>query len=425
GAKAGGGGGVEVQQRHARAAVDHAVGGDGRVKAAGDEAEQASGGGGGHAARARLRRTADQSALAGEHDGAAAGGGLQVYFETQGLFDVAADMYRDFVRSQRQRFVGAQDVESEAGSFLGGDHGQRHRSDGRRVGGGAFPGDDGLHAQGTVETSPYLPALFGGAGDDQAQAAHADRAPTAVQQGFEIVAQAGGEEAAIAALEVELVAVEQKLHGAHFSTRWPSRMCSTRWAIEAAAASWVIIRIVWPRVRFNSSRTASTASLFSESRLPVGSSASRMRGWLTSARAMATRCCSPPESWVGRWCRRSPMPSNVTRRWRYSGGMPRSPAISRAISMLPWASRVGSRLNFWKTMPMALRRRAVRPPSESDPYSAPSMKTLPDVGCVRPPSTCSRVLLPLPEAPTMDTNSPASTVSDTPRSACTRTWPTR
>ena len=35
------------------------------------------------------------------------------------------------------------------------------------------------------------------------------------------------------------------------------------------------------------------------SRLPVGSSANRMRGSLTKARASATRCCSPPDSCVG------------------------------------------------------------------------------------------------------------------------------
>jgi hypothetical protein len=36
-----------------------------------------------------------------------------------------------------------------------------------------------------------------------------------------------------------------------------------------------------------------------ESRLPVGSSARMSFGLVTSARAMATRCCCPPESWLG------------------------------------------------------------------------------------------------------------------------------
>ena len=36
------------------------------------------------------------------------------------------------------------------------------------------------------------------------------------------------------------------------------------------------------------------------SRLPVGSSASRISGRLTNARAIDTRCCSPPESSSGK-----------------------------------------------------------------------------------------------------------------------------
>ena len=45
------------------------------------------------------------------------------------------------------------------------------------------------------------------------------------------------------------------------------------------------------------------------SRLPVGSSAIRIIGRLTNARAIATRCCSPPESSSGI---RSPLPSRPT-----------------------------------------------------------------------------------------------------------------
>ena len=35
-------------------------------------------------------------------------------------------------------------------------------------------------------------------------------------------------------------------------------------------------------------------------------------GRLASARATATRCCSPPESLLGRWLSRSPRPSDVS-----------------------------------------------------------------------------------------------------------------
>ena len=37
----------------------------------------------------------------------------------------------------------------------------------------------------------------------------------------------------------------------------------------------------------------------SGSRFPVGSSQIRSGGWLTTARAIETRCCSPPESSSG------------------------------------------------------------------------------------------------------------------------------
>ena len=42
-----------------------------------------------------------------------------------------------------------------------------------------------------------------------------------------------------------------------------------------------------------------TSKLVRVSSAPVGSSARMMRGSFTSARAIATRCCCPPESWAG------------------------------------------------------------------------------------------------------------------------------
>ena len=47
------------------------------------------------------------------------------------------------------------------------------------------------------------------------------------------------------------------------------------------------------------SRSCRISQLMSGSRLPVGSSAMIRRGSWTSARAMAVRCCSPPDSWAG------------------------------------------------------------------------------------------------------------------------------
>jgi hypothetical protein len=43
-----------------------------------------------------------------------------------------------------------------------------------------------------------------------------------------------------------------------------------------------------------------TSMLVRVSRLPVGSSARMMDGSVISDRAIATRCCWPPESWFGK-----------------------------------------------------------------------------------------------------------------------------
>lgn len=74
----------------------------------------------------------------------------------------------------------------------------------------------------------------------------------------------------------------------------------------------------------SSCSSVSTCSPESESRLPVGSSASRIAGRLTTARAIATRWRSPPESVRGRNSMRWPSPTRVSAtrasaRWRRSG----------------------------------------------------------------------------------------------------------
>jgi len=55
-----------------------------------------------------------------------------------------------------------------------------------------------------------------------------------------------------------------------------------------------------------------------ESRFPVGSSASRIEGELTSALAIATRWRWPPDISFGRWCIRSPSPTASSARFARS-----------------------------------------------------------------------------------------------------------
>ena len=76
--------------------------------------------------------------------------------------------------------------------------------------------------------------------------------------------------------------------GTVWSTTRPSRMNTTLSAQEASCASWVTTTADTPRLHAAKIRRM-TASPFSESRAPEGSSASRRRRSPTMARAMATR----------------------------------------------------------------------------------------------------------------------------------------
>ena len=79
----------------------------------------------------------------------------------------------------------------------------------------------------------------------------------------------------------------------------PSRTWSTRSPCSPMARSCVTRTTVQPEAWTSSSRSI-TAAAVCVSRLPVGSSAHTIAGSATSARAMATRCCSPPDSSAGR-----------------------------------------------------------------------------------------------------------------------------
>src|ERR687887_697243 len=83
------------------------------------------------------------------------------------------------------------------------------------------------------------------------------------------------------------------------------------------------MRIVAPAAL--SSRMSSTIDApVALSRLPVGSSARTIAGRPTSARAIATRCHSPPESLVGlnvaRWDRPTRSSASSARVYRGGGG---------------------------------------------------------------------------------------------------------
>ena len=79
-------------------------------------------------------------------------------------------------------------------------------------------------------------------------------------------------------------------------------------APPATSRSWVMTTIVVPSP-CSSRSSASTPAPERESRFPVGSSAKTIDGRATTARAIATRWRSPPDSSLGRWVIRCPRPT--------------------------------------------------------------------------------------------------------------------
>ena len=131
--------------------------------------------------------------------------------------------------------------------------------------------------------------------------------------------------------------------------RSPSRRKTTRSAHEASCASWVTTTPATPRL--HAVRTSRiTASPFSESSAPDGSSASNSRRSPTIARATATRCRSPPDSSSGNRSAlssspRSPSTSIADRRATFTD----TPSSSRGKATFSAALSPARRLKSWNT----------------------------------------------------------------------------
>ncbi len=96
-----------------------------------------------------------------------------------------------------------------------------------------------------------------------------------------------------------LLGAEKNCSGAACSTMRPPSMKTMRSPTSRAKPiSWVTTTIVIP-VCARSFITSSTSLIISGSSALVGSSKSSTFGCIASARAIATRCCWPPESCAG------------------------------------------------------------------------------------------------------------------------------
>ena len=138
----------------------------------------------------------------------------------------------------------------------------------------------------------------------------------------------------------------------------------------------------------------------------MGSSQRRIGAPVTSARAIEVRCISPPDSWPGRWSRRSTSP----KWWRSRSISIRPsrsdlPAIRSGSSTFSSTVRVASRLKNWKTKPISSRRSTVRPCSSRSLIGRPATSNNPDDGTSSPDSNVRSVVFPEPLGPMIATNS--------------------
>ena len=152
-----------------------------------------------------------------------------------------------------------------------------------------------------------------------------------------------------------------------------------------------------------------------------GSSSRTTDGERVSARARATRCCWPPESWSGRRVavaagRPTSSSSSSTRspRRRAARGMPKV--------MLCATSRWGKSPPSCRTYPMPRRSGGTARPA---PHTTRSpMVTVPASGARNPAMTRSSVVLPPPEAPRTAVVVPVGTVRSTSRRTGSAPYPT-
>mmetsp|Transcript_30235 Transcript_30235/g.84495 ORF Transcript_30235/g.84495 Transcript_30235/m.84495 type:complete len:275 (+) Transcript_30235:1703-2527(+) len=209
---------------------------------------------------------------------------------------------------------------------------------------------------------------------------------------------------------------------------FPSRSQMMRSAKNLMPTSCVTMMIVIPSSRFSWSKCCMTRAEFTESRSPVGSSNSRSSGLFAMDRAIATRCCSPPDSWLGTCSRRcdSPTrPKSSADRARRSAALS-SPASTMGSSTFSWAVSAGNRLKVWNTNPRCRSRRSASVRSEVWLATwMPHISSDPFVGLSMVPKMFNKLVLPPPDVPYMQINSPRCIFTETPLSAAIPSIPKR
>ena len=185
------------------------------------------------------------------------------------------------------------------------------------------------------------------------------------------------------------------------ATTRPGRGASTITVSARKTAS--VIECVTSRVvgmcsvQIRSSSMLSRCLVMSSS-APNGSSRSSTCGSSASARAMATRCRMPPESWAG-FASSNPLRPTSRTRSPITALSARRPAIWSGNAMFAVTVRHGSSAASWNAMPVWCCFRAAR-------GGSPCTVAVPVVGSSRAASIRKMVDFPHPEGPMSAVNEP-------------------
>ena len=182
-------------------------------------------------------------------------------------------------------------------------------------------------------------------------------------------------------------------------------------ARSATSFECVTITIVAPCAVARARAALSTSSSLVESRLPVGSSSRSTLGCTTSARATATRCCSPPESCVGRWAARSERPTSPSAGEHATATLARRDARvhERQLDVAIGRSSAAAGCRPGRRSRSARPGRARGASRRASPSPRRRACTSRTDGRSRQPRMPSRVVLPEPDGPMIATNSPSRT----------------
>ena len=180
------------------------------------------------------------------------------------------------------------------------------------------------------------------------------------------------------------------------------RSMTTTVSLIASASSWSCVTYIKVMPSCCCMRLSSFCMSLRRRRssAPSGSSSSSTSGRFTSARAMATRCCWPPESWSGlRFSK--PLSDTISSIsvTRCSTSFCGTLAMRRPKATFSNTFRCGNSAYFWNTV---LMRRLW---GGTSLILTPSNSTSPLVGWRKPPMIRRVVVLPQPEGPSSVRNS--------------------